>query len=166
MQNDGAAVSPCTNMAYRYENTFPRHLHKLRVVCGNVLFFPTCALFIYFAASEKHRSPDLGRWATLRGAHLRGRKQPSHRRPVPAFPEKRLRWSRVERLTGGPGGCCGFISQDCFVTKWAWCEYHLDTTYLKLARVPWLPAWQPRDGNKLHHLLNMHLTWCLLKNHG
>lgn len=35
-----------------------------------------------------------------------------------------------------------FISQDRFVTKWASCEYHLGTTYLKLAEVPWQPAWQ------------------------
>lgn len=53
VQNDHSAVSPCTNMAYRYANTFPQHLHKLCVVCGYVLFSPPCALFIYFCVLEK-----------------------------------------------------------------------------------------------------------------
>lgn len=74
------------------------------------------------------------------------------------------------KATGSPADplvvvAVSFISQDRFVTKWASCEYHLGTTYLKLAAVPWQPAWQRGEGNKLHHLLNMHLTLCPLKAH-
>ena len=58
-----------------------------------------------------------------------------------------------------------FIPEDGFVTKWASCEYHLGTTYLKLAEVPWQAAWQWGEGNKLHHLLNMHLPLRPLKAH-
>lgn len=101
MQNDRSAVSPHTNTAYRYANTFPQHLHKLCVVCGNVLFFPTCALFIYFSALEQHRALDpqppaerasAGGW--VGEAHLRGRKQPSQHRPASTWP------SSLTRLLG------------------------------------------------------------------
>lgn len=51
------------------------------------------------------------------------------------------------KATGSPAdplvvAAVSFIPQDRFVTKWASCEYHLGTTYLKLAQVPWQPAWQ------------------------
>lgn len=51
------------------------------------------------------------------------------------------------KATGSPADplvvvAVSFIPQDRFVTKWASCEYHLGTTYLKLAEVPWQPAWQ------------------------
>lgn len=51
------------------------------------------------------------------------------------------------KATGSPADplvvvAVSFIPQDRFVTKWASCEYHLGTTYLKLAEVPWQQAWQ------------------------
>lgn len=129
-------------------------------------FSPPCASFVYFSLAPG----EVGNAERSTSEGQEGNFSPPariHRALLANDPEERLRWYRVEEgLRGGPGGCCGFISQDCFVTKWAWCEYHLDSTYLKLARLPRLPAWQPRDGNKLHHLLNMHLTWCLLKEQG
>lgn len=57
------------------------------------------------------------------------------------------------------------IPQEHSVTKWASCEHHLDTTYLKLAQVPWQRAWRREAGDKLHHLLNMHVPMLLRLNH-
>lgn len=124
-------------------------------------FFPTSAVFIYFPALEK-------RSATAREAHLK--LLPAGRRPSElSSPGKNGTVALVQsRSYSSPAhptdGCCGFTSQDCFVTKRASRECHLDTTCLKLAPVPWQPARQPGDGNKLHHLVNMRLARCRLKD--
>lgn len=187
-------------MAYRYANTFPQHLHKLCVVCGNVSgFFPphVLCLFIFpwwksrgiapqcpnrrevvggegkVLLKDKQAKKSVCRQSNdvRPGSSLQQRSSLPHPSTRPSSSTTSLRNNlsvkkmHVRRAEAAARSRGASISQDRFVTKWASYEYHLDTTYLKLAPVPWQPAWQPRDGNKLHHLLNMHLTWCLLKDH-
>lgn len=121
----------------------------------------SCVLFVVMFCFSPHvlclfislRRNSTAPWIRsprLRGL-LRGGRSPSEGQEATFSAPARVYLALLANQAPRPGGCCGVISQDCFVTKRASREYHLDSTYLKLAPVPWQPAWQPRDGNKLHH---------------